>query len=221
MPFRAVVFDLDGVLVNSIDAMHEAFQRAYNEVAAPGPAPFSEYVTHLGRHMPDTLQIMGLPADMYPAFVRFSRELVHQVPPCEGAGELLDGLRTAGTALAVATGKAQDRAEHVLGAVGLLGRLDAVVGSDEVARGKPAPDIVLLALDRLGVEPDDAVMVGDSPLDLRAGQAAGTTVAAALWGQGRPADLLACAPDIVGRSCADLATQLRARAGPARTGERR
>jgi phosphoglycolate phosphatase-like HAD superfamily hydrolase len=63
---------------------------------------------------------------------------------------------------------------------------------------------VRLALQRLGVPAAGAVMVGDAPLDLMAGQAAGTMVAAALWGQGSRADLLACQPDLVAASCAEL-----------------
>jgi AHBA synthesis associated protein len=208
MSLRGVVFDLDGVLIDSIHVMREAFQRAYAETGGVGAAPFDDYLPHLGRHMPDTLRLMQLPAQMYPVFVRHSRELVHRVSPCPGAAELLDGLRAAGLALAVATGKARDRADHVLAAVGLLPRVDAVTGSDEVAHGKPAPDIVLLALDRLSLAPAEAVMVGDSPLDLAAGRAAGVRVAATLWGQGSRDQLLASRPDLVAASCAELGTLL-------------
>jgi AHBA synthesis associated protein len=206
---RAVVFDLDGVLINSIDVMRRAFGLAYQEVVGAGEAPFEEYLPHLGRHMPDILRIMGLPATMYRPFVRYSSELVGEVPQCDGAADLLDGLRRDGVALAVATGKTHDRAVQVLAAVGLLDRLDAVVGSDEVADGKPAPDIVLLALDRLGAAPAQAIMVGDSPLDMLAGRSAGTRIAAALWGQGSERELLECAPDLVATSCTGLGAALR------------
>lgn len=215
MPLRGVVFDLDGVLIDSIHAMREAFRRAYVETGGTGPPPFDEYLSNLGRHMPDILRLMDLPAEMYPIFVRHSRELVHRVTPYPGAAELLDGLRAAGLALGVATGKARDRADHVLAAVGLLDRLDSVTGSDEVRHGKPAPDIVLLALDRLGLAPDEAVMVGDSTLDLLAGRAAGVPVAAAVWGQGSRDELLASEPDLVAGSCAELGTLLHRLAGTA------
>jgi AHBA synthesis associated protein len=209
MTIGAVVFDLDGVLIDSIEVMREAFGLAYADVVGPGEAPFAAYLPHLGRHMPDTLRVMGLPAEMYPSFVRFSRELVHRVPRCDGAGELLDFLRAQGVGIAVATGKVRDRADHVLDAVGLLGHVDAVTGSDEVPSGKPDPAIVLLALRRLGVEPADAFMVGDSPLDLQAGRAAGTRVAAALWGQGARDELLAGQPDLIATSCGELGVELR------------
>ena len=145
---------------------------------------------------------------MYEPFVRFSRDMVHHIPAREH-GPLLDELCEAGLALAGATGKVRARAEQVLAAVGLLGKLDTVIGSDEVTHGKPAPDMVTLALERLGVAPANAVMVGDAPLDLVAGRAAGTLVAAALWGQGSRAELLALQPDLVAASCGELGAMLR------------
>ncbi|GGW80307.1 HAD-IA family hydrolase [Streptomyces galilaeus] len=205
---RAVVLDLDGVLIDSIHVMRRAFQRAYDLTVGDGEAPFEEYLTHLGRHMPDTLAIMGLPVGMYEPFVVESRKLVHEIEPCPGAADLLTGLRAAGVPTAVATGKTHGRAIEALAATGLLDLVDAVCGSDEVAHGKPAPDIVLLALEKIGAAAEGAVMVGDSALDLRAGRAAGTRTAAGLWGQGDRTELLAHQPDLVAGSCAELAALL-------------
>ncbi|MEH0467400.1 HAD-IA family hydrolase [Streptomyces sp. B21-097] len=210
---RAVVLDLDGVLIDSIHVMRRAFQRAYDLTVGDGEAPFEEYLTHLGRHMPDTLAIMGLPAGMYEPFVVESRRLVHEIEPCPGAAELLAGLREAGVPTAVATGKTHGRAVEALTATGLRHLVDAVCGSDEVAHGKPAPDIVLLALEKIGAAAEGAVMVGDSVLDLRAGRAAGTRTAAGLWGQGDREELLAHRPELVAGSCAELAALLHRREG--------
>ncbi|MGW5676463.1 HAD family hydrolase [Streptomyces sp. NPDC003860] len=205
---RTAVMDLDGVLIDSIQVMRRAFQLAYARTVGAGEAPFEEYLTHLGRHMPDTLKIMGLPAELYDSFVVESRRLVHEIEPCPGARELLTALRAAGVPVAVATGKTHGRAVEALTATGLIGLVDEVCGSDEVAHGKPAPDIVLLALDKLGAGVEGAVMVGDSALDLEAGRGAGLRVAACLWGQGGKDELLAHRPDLVAASCAELAVLL-------------
>jgi AHBA synthesis associated protein len=194
---RAVVFDLDGVLVDSVATTRLAFERAYAEAVGSGVAPFDACVPHLGRPMPDILRLLGLPESMYPLFVRESRLLTDDVRAYPGVVAVLDRLRGAGFALAVATGRPRQRAEHVLRAAGLAPGIDAVAGSDEVEHGKPAPDVVQLALRRLDAPPEDAVMVGDSVLDLRAGRAAGTRVAAACWGLGSREELLADKPDLV------------------------
>jgi AHBA synthesis associated protein len=208
MRYAAVVFDLDGVLVDSIEVMRSAFVHAHAAVVGAGTAPFEEYLTHLGRPMPVTLSIMGLPGEIYDAFVLRSAELVHEIPACPGARRMLETLAAAGVPTGVATGKTRPRAEHVLATVGLRDLLDVVVGSDEVEHGKPAPDIVLLAAERLGVPASRVLLVGDSPLDLHSARAAGASTAAALWGQAPAADLAACAPDLTARDCDDLLAQL-------------
>jgi AHBA synthesis associated protein len=66
-----------------------------------------------------------------------------------------------------------------------------------VARPKPAPDIVLRAIDLLGVQPGNAVMVGDAVTDLASARSAGVTAVAALWGEADADELLAASPDAV------------------------
>ncbi|MEU0744479.1 HAD-IA family hydrolase [Streptomyces sp. NPDC006134] len=210
---RAVIFDLDGVLVDSFAVMYEAFAVAYKEVVGDGPAPFDEYRRHLGRYFPDIMRIMGLPLEMEEPFVRESYRLASKVPVFGGVVELLTTLRVRGLRLAVATGKSGERARSLLDRLGLLPFFDHVIGSDEVARPKPAPDIVEHALDLMGLSPEQAVMVGDAPTDIASAHGAGVTSAGALWALsdtgellaagpavvlGRPADLLALCPPVTG-----------------------
>lgn len=201
---EAVVFDLDGVIVDSFGVMRQAFLTAYAEVVGDGQAPFEEYSRHLGRYFPDIMRIMGLPAELEGPFVRESYRLAHEVTVFDGVTELLAELTGRGIRLAVATGKSGPRARSLLDGLGLLPRFDHVIGSDEVARAKPAPDIVLRALDLLGARPDRTMMVGDAVTDLTSARGAGVTAVAALWGETDEAALLAAAPDAVLRRPADL-----------------
>ncbi|MBD2892217.1 Phosphoglycolate phosphatase [Actinomadura sp. RB99] len=214
---RAVIFDLDGVIVDSFDVMRRAFQTAYAEVMGDGPAPFEEYSRHLGRYFPDIMRIMGLPPEIEEPFVRESYRLAGEVTVFEGVGPLLAGLRRRGLRLAVATGKSGPRARSLLAVLGIAGYFEHVIGSDEVARPKPAPDIVERALGLLGARPDEAVMVGDAVTDLRSARAAGVGAIAALWGESDPAPLLAERPDAVLRSPADLLGLLTPPRPPVRT----
>jgi AHBA synthesis associated protein len=214
---RAVVFDLDGVIVDSFDVMRRAFQTAYAEVMGDGPAPFEEYSRHLGRYFPDIMRIMGLPPEIEEPFVRESYRLAGEVTVFEGVGPLLAGLRRRGLRLAVATGKSGPRARSLLGVLGIAGYFEHVIGSDEVARPKPAPDIVERALALLGARPDEAVMVGDAVTDLHSARAAGVGAIAALWGESDPAPLLAERPDAVLHRPADLLGLLARPLPPVRT----
>ncbi|EFC83463.1 HAD-IA family hydrolase [Parafrankia sp. EUN1f] len=201
---RAVVFDLDGVVVDSFAVMREAFRRAYAQVVGPGEAPFAEYHRHQGRYFPDIMRLMGLPLAMEEPFTRESHRLRDGVTVFPGVTELLRTLRAAGFGLAVATGKSGPRARALLDHLGLLASFHHVVGSDEVRRPKPAPDIVRRALDLLGTEPENAIMIGDAVTDLASARGAGVRAAAALWGAADAAELLAAGPDVVLRRPADL-----------------
>lgn len=201
---RAVIFDLDGVLVDSFAVMNEAFAIAYKEVVGESPAPFEEYRQHQGRYFPDIMRIMGLPLEMEEPFVRESYRLAHQVTVFEGIVELLLTLRVRGFRLAVATGKSGPRARSLLEQLGLLPFFAHVIGSDEVARPKPAPDIVRHALHLLGLPAEEAIMVGDAPTDLASARDAGVASAAALWAVTDEDELLAAQPGVLLRRPADL-----------------
>ncbi|GIG59285.1 phosphoglycolate phosphatase [Longispora fulva] len=200
----AVVFDLDGVLVDSHETMGRAFAVAYAEVVGDEPAPFAEYQRYQGLYFPEIMRRMGLPLEMEEPFVRESYRLADQVPVCDGVFELLETLRDRGFRLAVATGKAGPRARSLLTTLKLIEYFDQVVGSDEVAHPKPAPDIVLRALGLIGARPDGAVMVGDAPADIRCARDAGVTSVAATWATVDEDDLLRSGPDVVIRSPLEL-----------------
>ncbi|MER6989018.1 HAD-IA family hydrolase [Saccharopolyspora hirsuta] len=193
----AVVFDLDGVLVDSFAVMQEAFAAAYAEVVGDGEAPFEEYRKHLGRYFPDIMRIMGLPLEMEEPFVRESYRLAGRVQLFDGVRELLSDLSALGVRMAVATGKSGPRARSLLDGLGVLRHFEHVIGSDEVPRAKPAPDIVFRALDLLGTPAQRAVMIGDATTDLAAARGAGVAAVAATWGEAEVDLLLAENPDAV------------------------
>ncbi|GGY16028.1 HAD-IA family hydrolase [Streptomyces minutiscleroticus] len=211
-PADAVIFDLDGVVVDSFGVMRQAFLTAYDEVVGDGEPPFEEYCRHLGRYFPDIMRIMGLPLELEGPFVRESYRLADQVTVFPGVRELLAALTERGTRLAIATGKSGPRARSLLDRLGLLGHFDHVLGSDEVARAKPAPDIVLRALELLEVPAGRAVMIGDAVTDLTSARGAGVRALAALWGESDEAALLAERPDAALRRPGDLLALLPASA---------
>jgi AHBA synthesis associated protein len=209
---KAVIFDLDGVLVDSHEVMGRAFAVAYAEVVGEGPAPFGQYQQYQGLYFPEIMRRMGLPLEMEEPFVRESTRLAEQIPVIDGVPELLGALREKGLRLAVATGKAGWRARALLTTLKLAEFFAAIVGSDEIANPKPAPDIALHALELLGIAPAAAAMVGDAPADIRCARGAGVTAIAATWATVDEADLLGSGPEVVLREPGKLLDWLSAQA---------
>lgn len=207
--YNTVIFDLDGVLIDSIAVTRQAFFFAYNSVVGRGDPPFAEYCKHLGRAFPDVMKTMGLPLEMWAPFVAESNRLTPMIVIFDEVVPLLGRMSSCGINMGVATGKDGKRARGVLGALGLLEFFGLVVGSDEVVCPKPAPDMIEKHLRYFGSPRECALVVGDSLSDLAAGRAAGVDCAAALWGDGcssslraaRPEHLLSCFSDLEGVVC--------------------
>jgi HAD superfamily hydrolase (TIGR01509 family) len=170
------------------------------ETATVVPDAFIETVRRLGGRPPDRDGVVALYAVGTP-HVMLGRMLAREgtaedaeeyhaalaegaskVAVHEGIPEVLALLRGRGVPLAVFTGNSAQAASILLGAVGLRDVFDVVIGGDEVARAKPAPDGVLAAASALGVDIARCLYVGDSPLDVGAAKAAGAFPVAAGWG---------------------------------------
>ena len=113
----------------------------------------------------------------------------------EGVAEVLDGLRAAGKRLGIVTSKSADTTQMAFRAVGLREHFEVVVTASDTAEHKPSPVPLRLCLERFGAPPEGALYVGDSPVDIEAGRAAGMATAAVAWGVFGPEALLAARPD--------------------------
>lgn len=196
-----VIFDMDGTLVDSSAAVAVAYAAVIS--AAGGPSVSRDQIVaqyHLGPPPNIIAHFLGMPAvpaqvaGYHAVFVRAAHDLARIYVGIEA---MLASMRQAGLLLAVFTGADTISAHTLLGAVGLLDRFDAVLGSDDVAV-KPAPDGPLEVARRLGVAPARSAYVGDSPLDQRSARAADMLAVAAGWGHlfdsAEPADLRVYAP---------------------------
>jgi HAD superfamily hydrolase (TIGR01549 family) len=101
----------------------------------------------------------------------------------EDAADTLDALQIRGATMAVASSSPRERLDRALAATGLEAYFEFVVAGDEVAAGKPAPDLFLAAAAGLGVEPETCFAVEDAPAGIAAARAAGMTVIAVQRGQ--------------------------------------
>jgi pyrophosphatase PpaX len=108
--------------------------------------------------------------------------LHEQLLPCAGMDDVLVRLKDEGRRLGIVSAKRKRTVELAFASVAIGHLFDVVVGGDEAERQKPEPDLLLLALDRLGAAPATAVYVGDSPFDMQAARSAGMHAVGVTWG---------------------------------------
>jgi HAD superfamily hydrolase (TIGR01509 family) len=174
---QAVVFDMDGVLVDT-EPVHYATARA---LVAPDDLPMSEYERFIGTSgfVAWLHETYGIPEDEIRSrsselfFEQLEQSGLDAMP---GAAALIDAIRARGLATAVVTMTQPDWTEATLRAAGLRDRFEVVVTVRDVEHGKPAPDLYLHAASTLGVEPDRSLAVEDSIHGLSAAAAAGMHV---------------------------------------------
>jgi pyrophosphatase PpaX len=181
----AVLLDLDGTLVDTVPFILASVRHAFAE-RARGPTD-AEWIAGIGTPLRVQLEEWASGADDLEALV--ARYRAHQrehhdrmTRAYPGAVEAVRALKERGHPIAVVTGKLAEPAGRSLRHVGLAPYVDALVGSDDCARHKPDPAPVLLALERVGRSPREALFVGDSAIDVAAGNAAGVVTVAATWG---------------------------------------
>ena len=217
---EAVVFDLDGVLVDSEhvwDDVREALARErggrWHERAQADMMGMSS--TEWSRYMHDVIGLAEPPSEINDEVVRRIQDrYAAELPLVDGAVEAVRRL-AARYRLGLASSSNRPLIDAVLAATDLDELFEATVSSEEVPRGKPAPDVYLEALRRLGVRPEHAAAVEDSANGIRSAHAAGMRVVAIPNRRyPPPGDALELA-DAVLESLAELTADAVEGAGPA------
>jgi len=173
---QAVLFDMDGVLVDSFEVWYRLFCCTLEHFQHP-PISREEFIRHAWAQAPAAVcpkYFPGVPPQEIAAYYRrhfmdFGEYLI----PIPGSAEVLRRLATSGILRAVISNTHTELVHQVLARVGLERYIQVVVGSDQVSQGKPAPEMVELACERLGIRPRQALVVGDTVYDVRAARAAG------------------------------------------------
>jgi len=190
IPLKAILFDLDGTLVDSARDLQEALNALLAEEGLR-PVGLDDVKAMVGdgaaKLVERAFAAAGGDLARLPELVRrfldhYRTEATRHTGVYPGVPETLAGLRRRGLELAVVTNKPEAATLDILEALGLRGFFGAVVGGDTLPERKPHPRPVLAALERLAVSPDAALMVGDNDHDVQAAHAAGVRAVAVTYG---------------------------------------
>jgi len=220
--FDPVVFDLDGTVADTVELIRVSFR--YTVLAVLGTEIPDDFLL-AGVGQPLMAQMERLSAEKSQELCDVYREYNHRVHDdlirsYDGMDDALRTLREDGRRLAIVTSKGAKATAMTFDSLGLREYFDVVITADDCEAHKPSPVPLQLCLERLGASAETAIYVGDAPVDIIAGRAAGMTTAAVMWGLFSRSDLLVSAPTFEVSTIDEMVT-LCLRGEGARAGEKR
>jgi len=173
--YQAYLFDWDGTIARTLEVWLEVMREAFSRYSLSELSD-DELVQAFGRWQPSARDY-GVPAEDIVGFDQLVNDLSHAkvpyAPVYPAALETLEALKEQGKELALVTTDWQRNVNEKLAHNNLQGTFGTIISGDDVRSHKPDPQGILAALDQIGIEKDQAVMIGDSPHDLDAANNAG------------------------------------------------
>jgi pyrophosphatase PpaX len=183
--FDPVIFDLDGTVVDTVELIVDSFRYAVRTVLGED---LPDEVITAGVGQPLMSQMVGISKEKAQELYDVYREYNHRrhdelIRSYEGMDGALALLSASGRRLGIVTSKSRETTQMAFDAVDMDGVFDAVVTASDTHRHKPDPEPIFVCLERLGVDDGSkGIYIGDSPVDMTAGLAAGLSTAAVAWG---------------------------------------
>ncbi len=197
-PSAAVLFDLDGTLIDSYPAIAASVNHVRSLYKLP-PLGVAEVTRHVGRgvvYLLDKTIGQGDPTanvaayrEHHPSVLREGTRLL------PGAREVLLALKRSARKLGICSNKPVAFTRELIASLGVAETFDVVLGPEDVGRPKPAPDMLLEAMARLGMAKEQTLYVGDMTVDIQTARAAGVRVWVVATGSDTPEALDAARPD--------------------------
>ena len=220
-PIRAVLFDLDGTLIDTLPDLHAAACAMLNDLGRP-PLPLESIRAYVGRGIPNlikrvlanSLHVAEDPNPPPPEAVasyrrHYARENGRNAKVYPGVLEGLASLRAQGVPLGVVTNKADTFIQPLLEQTRLSGYFEVLVGGDRLPKVKPDPMPLVWACGRLGVSPAETLFIGDSINDALAARAAGCPVFLLPYGYNEDRDVHELDCDAIVESVRDAVKLIR------------
>ena len=210
--YTHILFDFDGTLVDSREAIIETTRLTFLEFGLPAPEP--EIISYyFGIPLERSFPLMG--GEIYPiekTQLIIDRYRALYVPICDretivfsGIPELLKRLNDAGLTLGIVTSKKSSIVEHVLNHKNISDLFTVIVGPDHVTNFKPHPETALQAIEKLKADPKKTLVVGDAIFDIEMGKGAGVDTCGVTWATHSIEQLVAATPTYIAHTVAELA----------------
>ena len=198
-PTRAVFFDLDGTLLDSIRLIIDSYHHALAVHGLPARTD-DHWLAGIGTPLRVQFRDWAEEPALFESLIAVYRDYNianhdSRVQAYPGAVEMVREVRRAGLRAGLVTSKQRAGAERGLRFLKLEDEMQVIVAADDVTNPKPHPEPLLIAAERLGTDPREGIYVGDSVHDMECGRAAGMRTAAALWGPFDRRQLAATRPD--------------------------
>ena len=206
---KAILFDFDGTLADTAEGIVLTMQETFRQMGLPVPGEAAVRQT-IGLPLADGIRLLGNLSDeqtergtqtyraLFPTF-----ELSH-IKMFPGVAGVISELSRRGIRMAICTSRGRNSLERILSRHGLWECFETVVTSSDGLAPKPAPDPVLALLERMGLEADEAMVVGDTTFDILMGSRAGCRTVAVTYGNHSREQLLEVCPTHVIDDFAEL-----------------
>lgn len=201
-----LLFDFDGTLLDTNELIIQSFEQVLNS-RYPGQYTREDILPFMGPTLKESFDTVD--ADLSDVLIQEYRtwNLANHdrlVKEFDGVSETLQRLKENGLKMAIVSTKRNNMVMRGLQLMGLEDFFDTVIGLDDVQRPKPDPEPLLLALERLGSKPEEALMIGDNTHDIGGGKNAGVRTAGVAWSLKGEAFIRSLEPDYVLQHISDL-----------------
>lgn len=187
--YKNIIFDFDGVIINSHDVQVKALTESFKAICGEGVPPYDDFFKLSGDSLKNIFTQLGLPLEMIPIYQQISRENIGLIKIHDGMIELLQKLNEKGCNCALCTGKDRNRTIEILKHFNMERLFETVICSDDVTNPKPHPESIFVIMEKLGASPENTVMIGDGINDILSAKSAKVKSIAVTWGDVTEKDL--------------------------------
>lgn len=204
----AVLFDMDGTLVDHFETIYRCYKHAAENLGKIPPS-YDAVKRGVGGSMPVTIRRFFEDSELEGAMslwnAKFEEIHLEGVILLPGARELIQAVTQKGIKAAVFTNKSGRHTRNIIESLGLSDSFALIIGAHDTEYRKPEPELSKIALDRLEVKPNEAILVGDSPFDIESAHCIGMTSYCVPTGSHSTQELVDAGADCVFESLQEIA----------------